>query len=92
MKLYFALGLIALTAVAIGIIYLTGQSAGKATVENKVLKTEIKEVRHEAQSFADRPRSRDDRVDRLCRWAVIAGKNEGKPLEQLPAESCPRGQ
>lgn len=37
MKFYLSLGLIALTVAAIAAIYLTGQSSGKSSIENKSL-------------------------------------------------------
>ncbi len=89
MKAYLILGSILAILAAIGGAYLTGRSHGVDSCQNKTLKTEIKEVRHEAQSFANRPRTRSDRVNRLCEWRGIVTKDKGQPVARLSAESCP---
>lgn len=70
-------------------VFYAGYTKGAASCQSKTSTATIKEIKHEAQSFADRPRTRNDRVDRLCEWAAAKLKDEGKPIERLP-DRCRR--
>lgn len=85
MKLYIIFGSVLAILAAFGGAYLSGRSHGIESCQNTNLIAQNKEARNEAQNFANRPRTRDDRVKRLCEWAVIRAKNEGKPIKQLPS-------
>lgn len=60
------------------------KAGGEAIEENKNLKIENKEIRNEAQSFANRPRTNDDIVDSLCAWGAAQLEREGKPKREIP--------
>lgn len=62
-----------------------GMEYKESLIENAELKKENQEVRDEAQAFANRPRTRSDRVGRLCGWAEYVAEIEGSPIKRLPA-------
>lgn len=91
-RLYIYLALIALLSGGLIYIQYRLNEARRLEAENTIIKQENKEIRHEAQSFADRPRNRADRINKLCKWAAhTAREGEGKPIKQLPAfcSACP---
>lgn len=65
-------------------VFYAGHFHGKASCQKQQSNQVIKEVKDEAQSFADRPRTNDDVVKRLCKWAAIRLKDEGQSVKQLP--------
>lgn len=65
--------------------YISGKNACTVSTQTKI----VKELTNEAQSFANRPRTRADRVDRLCQWRADVAKDKGQPLAGLSAEPCP---
>lgn len=69
-------------------IFFAGYFKGQGSCQSKQSAAIIKEVKNEAQAFANRPRTRDDRVDRLCNAARTRAKSEGKSLKRF---SCPIG-
>lgn len=65
-------------------VFYAGYTNGAASIVSKSQTETIKELKNEAQSFADRPRTRNDRIDRLCEWTATKLKDEGKSLKRLP--------
>lgn len=84
MKIYAFISIAVVLIGSHGAMYAMGRSDGIDSIENKSLKTELVEVKNEAQAFANRPRTRSDRIKRLCEWRDIVAKNEGVRVPELP--------
>lgn len=84
MRAYILIGAALATLAACTAIYFTGLAHGEASCQTKTLKTALHEVKNEAQSYANRPRTNDDIIDRLCRLGIDALKREGGSKQQIP--------
>lgn len=69
-------------------IFSAGYYRGKFSCVTSEANTIIKEVKHEAQSFANKPKSDDDVTERLCEWAKKRAKDEGRAFKSIPNNPC----
>lgn len=60
------------------------QRADELEAQNAILKASNKEIKHEAQSFADRPRTNADIVNSLCKLGRDKLKREGGSKQSIP--------
>lgn len=67
-----------------GAIFLAGYFKGQSSCQKQQSNAIIKEVKDEAESFANRPKSDCDFINRVRKWAAIRAKDEGKPVKRLP--------
>ena len=67
-----------------GAIFWAGHFHGKAECQKKQSTVTIKEVKDEAQAFANRPKSDCDFINVVRAWAAMRAKSEGKPVKRFP--------
>lgn len=82
------LKLILLAAALVGGFFIAYKiyDAGGDSAENISLKQENKEIKDEAQAYANRPRTNDDLIERLCQWGIERRKSEGGAKQPVPVQ------
>ena len=57
--------------------------------EKAILEADNAKITNQANRYANRPKSNDDVVRRLCKWAEHVERSENKPKSGVSKVSCP---
>lgn len=74
-----------LSGLAIKVLY---DRNSKLSGENAVMEAQIETQKKQAARHANRPRTDDDAVMRLCRWAEYVRRSEDQPRKRVPGGAC----
>ncbi len=71
-----------------GVIYFLYDDNQDLAADKKVLEKSNESQKKKIDQFAHRPRTDDDVVQRLCRWASNLDRSEGAAQRVLPRGPC----